>query len=179
MKKQQSPMTKKYTPVMRLLSPLLATLALLSWLSGCQCQEDVPESTFKAVHGDIYRAMTISDRSQLYDALAKIFTKDHLEAQFNRVARFQDTRVKDGVEIFIDDIEYQDLAVSGHSVKAHWIVRGSIQHNNHVHHRSLEYEADYQMVKEGGSWKVAGSEVVEHTDFELSDEERELGQNLD
>ncbi|MGB0454737.1 MAG: hypothetical protein ACPGJV_13595 [Bacteriovoracaceae bacterium] len=127
----------------------------------------------------MYKSITISDEGKLYDSLSEIFTHKQIEKHFNRIKSFQNKNKNEQIQIIIDEIEYKNILPRGESIKANWIVRGRIHHNGHKHQRSLEYQANYQFVNEDGRWKVKNSEIVEHQDFELTEEERELGQSND
>ena len=154
---------------------LLVAFSLSLTLTNCSCREDVPVEDFKTIHGKIYESMLISDKGQLYDFLDKIFAKSEIERHFDRIGKFQAKKKSDQVKIFIDDIEYKKIAADGNTVTANWIVRGRIHHASHIHQRSLEYEAEYSLRQENSAWKIVSSQIIEHEDFELTDEERELG----
>ena len=143
------------------------------------CEKKVPVETFKTLHQKIYQSMTISDTSRLYDALDEVFTKSELEKHFKRIRGFHEKKDKENIQIFVDDIEYLDFDSESRSVTVNWIVRGRIKHNQHIHHRSLEYTAKYTLEKQGELWKISQSEIVEHDDFQLSEEELELGKQND
>lgn len=157
----------------------LTALLLSLTLTNCTCHKGVPTEEFKEIHRKVYDSMLISNKSQLYDFLEQIFAKSEIERHFARIGKFQTKKENDRVEIFIDDIEYKKVVVKGNTVKANWIVRGRVHHNSHIHQRSLEYEAEYFLKKENGQWKVVNSQMIEHEDFELTDEERELGKSND
>ncbi len=158
---------------------VFGTLSTISLGMGCSCQKDVPEETFKSLHGRVYGSITVDDTDALYETLAEIFTQREVEKNFERIRQFHLKKASEKVVIIIDDIEYRSIDVSGASVDAHWIVRGRIKHNRHLHRRSLEYKANYTLSKEEDGWKISDSELIEHADFELTEEERELGQSND
>ena len=159
-------MISKYLPVV--------ILAFCSFLP-LSCQKNIPSKKFKNIHERIYKSITITDKSHLYDALSEVFTKNEIEKNFARVSKFQEKNKLDHVQVFVDDIEYKDIQISGHYVIAHWIVRGRIKHKAHQHQRSLEYKAGYTLTQENEKWRIKQSEIMEYADFELSEKERELG----
>ena len=151
------------------------SLFLICFLAGCVCGREIPENTFKKLHSGIYKAMTFQDQSSLYDHLSSIFAKDELERHFNLFMKFQKKALHENFNVSIDDVEYREISISGNAVEANWIVRGKVQHKKHTHHRFLEYKAKYTIAEENQKWKILSSEIVEHADFELSEQEREQG----
>lgn len=111
---------------------------------------------------DIYAA---SDAGQAYDLLAAAFAGKELDRQYGYYARASRQLAEAGAGVTVWDLTYQDFRVleaRGDScrVRSKWTVFFVLGHSKHSHIRGNVYEAEFEMKRVGGEWKIVGSQIV-------------------
>lgn len=177
--------TKKLKRIGLAALAVLAMIALSTWTAVRveinnpfapvpELTNEQADTVFRALHKNIYRAFDYRDESDIYDALAHsvggdllsqlylIIHKGRLMAeQGGAVSRIQEVNILDGQK---EHVFRTDENQAAFSYQARWTVLGTVEHWGHIHERTHEYEARFEVRAESGAWRI--------TDFEVLDEKR-------
>lgn len=132
------------------------------------------DTVFTALHKNIYRAFDYRDESDIYDALAHSVGGDLLSQlyliihqgrlmaeQGGAVSRIQEVNILSGQK---ERVFRTDENQAAFSYRARWTVLGTVEHWGHIHERTHEYEARFEVQAQSDAWRI--------TDFEVLDEKR-------
>ncbi|MEO1528399.1 MAG: hypothetical protein AAFX06_23500 [Planctomycetota bacterium] len=131
-------------------------------------------SVFAALHANIYRAFDYRDEEQIYDTLAKSIDGDLLEQVYLEIRRGLQMQEQGGalsriLEVTLVDGESErqpDVRVGSESercvrYRSRWNVAGTVEHWGHIHARTNQYEAMFNLETRNGVWKVTEMELME------------------
>lgn len=144
------------------------------------------DSIFAAIHNNIYRAFEYRDNEEIYDALAMSIDGELLEdvylqirrglemqEQGGAVSRIREVEIVDGSQQPAD-IATQEQLDSGDGrrfrYRSRWNVAGTVEHWGHIHARTNQYEAVFDIQVRDETWKVTGLELLaeKRVSFETS-----------
>lgn len=144
------------------------------------------ESVFATLHKNIYRAFDYRNEEDIYDSLAKSIDGELLEEVYLQVRRGLEMQEQGGavskvrnVEILEGDKqtamdENQNPAQRGFTYKSRWNVSGTVEHWGHIHSRTNQYEALFQVEPRGNSWKITKMELLDEERVSFETDTREL-----
>lgn len=141
-------------------------------------------SIFGSLHANIYRAFDHRDEEQIYDALAKSIDGEllqrvyldvrrglEMEEQGGALSRIQDVAIIErGREPKADKGPLESGQARRARYRSRWNVSGTVEHWGHIHARTNQYEAIFDLETRDGFWKVTGMDLLEEQrlDFETT-----------
>ncbi len=143
---------------------------------------DEASAVFAALHKNTYRAFDYRDEGQVYDALAKSvdgpLLRDlyltvrkglEMQEQGGAVSRVRDVAIEAGA-VEPPAWETADRGDGSFSYRCTWTVRGTVQHWGHLHTRTNQYEALFQIESRDDAWKITHMDVLDEQrlNFETS-----------
>lgn len=136
-----------------------------------QLSDDDAREVFSQLHKNMFRAFDYRDESDVYDALAKsvdgeLLRKLYLDVneslkikeQGGAIARIQEVNLLDGTSNQIAAETADDPPGFGYQCK--WNLIGTIEHWGHIHKRTNEYDAKFQIKVIDDAWKITSMQVV-------------------
>lgn len=127
---------------------------------------------FEPLHANIYRAFDETDRSKIYDALARSVDGELLDGLFNQIYSSLVLYEAGGAVSKVQAVTPIETTVTsigrlgeddapGFTVDARWRVEGMVYHWGHSHTRVNEYRARYTVVHRAQGWRIASNEIIE------------------
>ncbi len=138
---------------------------------------------FETLHRNVYDSFGASSEEEIYDLLSVSVDAELLDELYGEVYESLILREQGGAVCGIEAVEVLERggrfpeAEDGparFSVDWKWRVHGLVSHWGHVHRRTNEYDARYEVRHDGRSWKIAGVDVREHRRLDLPDAPAEL-----
>lgn len=139
---------------------------------------------FDTLHRNIYAAFDAASEDEIYDLLAVSVAPALLDGLYGEVYESLILREDGGAVCSIQEIEVLERSIDSHPdpeamiangvepgsdqqarfhVDTSWRVHGVVSHWGHIHRRVNQYRASYAVQHDGGSWKIAGVEIQDHT----------------
>lgn len=125
---------------------------------------------FGQLHKNVFRAFDYRDKEKIYDALSKSVDGDLLqdfyidvrnslrvEEKGGAVANIQSVELLDGIDVPPSQ-KSERPAFGYHS---QWNLVGTIEHFGHIHKRTTQYEADFDVELVDGSWKITSMQATD------------------
>ena len=140
-------------------------------------------SVFAALHQNIYRAFDYRSEEDIYDALAKSIDGDLLQQVYLQIQHGLKMQEQGGAvskirEVKLLDGEKQTGAAEGSaastaksfSYRGRWNVAGTVEHWGHIHARTNQYEALFEVEMRNDVWKITKLELLaeDRVSFETS-----------
>jgi hypothetical protein len=122
--------------------------------------------------GEIYDLLAVSVAPELLDPLyVEIYESLILRQEGGAVCQVESIEVvEEATSVDVDAVyEPWDIVPEGREdapffrVRWKWRVRGLVSHWGHEHRRINEYEADYVVRNDGGGWRLAAWDVLDHS----------------
>lgn len=138
------------------------------------------EAIFRPLHSNVYRAFDYVEESDIYDALDRSVDGPFLETLYRTIFRGLVMQEEGGavarvtevrpIEIEIGDIVMQagedGVDRPAFTVACRWQVDGVVSHWGHIHERTNEYFADWDVVDGPDGWQLTGAEIREQDRLE-------------
>jgi hypothetical protein len=132
------------------------------------------DSIFVALHRNIYGAFRFREESVLYDALAvsvhgELLREIYLEIRRGLVMQEQGGAVCRVHDIEILDGQHEPIAASeagrmydkrGFAYRCRWNVSGTVEHWGHIHERTGQYEAIFDVEPVDGAWRMTRMQIL-------------------
>ncbi|MEM7475548.1 MAG: hypothetical protein AAF483_11210, partial [Planctomycetota bacterium] len=143
-------------------------------------------SIFSALHENVYRAFDYRREEDIYDALAVSIDGELLEDIYLQIRKGLEMQEQGGAISKIAEVEIlkgnmltpeeaqQEHDDSGHSrrftYKGLWNVAGTVEHWGHIHARTNQYEARFEIETRENTWKITSLDLLaeERVSFETS-----------
>ena len=141
-----------------------------------QLSEAESDSVFADLHQNVYRAFGYRTEEDVYDALAESIDGELLEDVYLQIQRGLEMQEQGGAISRIRDVEIlagsqQPLDFSGDEpplpknsqrfrYRSRWNVSGTVEHWGHIHARTNQYEAVFDIQTRDGVWKITGLELL-------------------
>ena len=131
-------------------------------------QDSTADAIFLQLHRNLFRSFDYSDESAIYDALARSVDGDLLRKlylQINDSLRISEqggavSRIEN-VEILSGQQENDPFVENGFPYRCRWNIVGTIEHWGHIHERTNQYDAQFEIQVVDGSWKIVEMEVLD------------------
>ena len=121
----------------------------------------------------MYRAFHRRTEESIYDALAHSVDGELLRTVYLEVRRNLAMEDQGGAMARIQDVELLESHVVDDrpsnelpTIRARWNVVGSVEHWGHLHQRTHQYEADFEMRMVDGHWKLAALQMRDEEQLE-------------
>ena len=106
----------------------------------------------------VYRAFSLEDEAQIYDALAKVVAGDLVSDLYLQRRAAQVASHAEDNETTILGVEVYEIAPlpteDGAAFSVAWRVVGRLRHIAHIHERINLYSADLTLAPDDGQWKL-------------------------
>lgn len=132
------------------------------------------EATFVPLHANIYRAFDYVEESDIYDALERSVEGELLEDLYRTIHRSLVMEEEEGaisrvvavrpVSLVVTAIAEQPDAEEptiGFDALYRWQVDGRVTHWGHMHERTNEYLARFEVVGTASGWRIAAINLLE------------------
>ncbi|MEL6106599.1 MAG: hypothetical protein AAFU85_11200, partial [Planctomycetota bacterium] len=142
--------------------------------SASEASNPEVDSAFASLHANIYRAFDYRDEEQVYDALAKSIDGELLQTVYLEIRRGLEMQEQGGALSRIREVAIleggkekpaYERPPSEHGrhvrYRSRWNVAGTVEHWGHIHARTNQYEAIFDLETRNGLWKVTGMDLLE------------------
>lgn len=141
------------------------------------------DAVFAALHQNIYRAFDYRSEEDIYDALAKSIDGDLLQQvylqiqhglkmqeQGGAVSKIREVKLLDGEQQVGATEDSSASAATKFSYRGRWNVAGTVEHWGHIHARTNQYEALFDVEMRNDVWKITKLELLaeDRVSFETS-----------
>jgi len=128
---------------------------------------------FSQLHQNMFRAFGYYDEEAIYDGLAKSMAGDLLRETYLQIRRSLEVKEQSGAVSKIDDVRLLEGEVTeplpdqplehpeGFAFRCHWELIGTIEHWGHIHQRTNQYTAVFNVQPVGDTWKITAMKVLE------------------
>ena len=151
------------------------------------------EALFVPLHANIYRAFDYVGESDIYDALERSVEGELLDLLYRSIYESLVIEEEQGalsrviavrpVELVVESIAPLEANESGprigFTVLYRWQVEGRVTHWGHVHERTNEYLARFDVVGTTTSWRIGSLELLEQERVNQYDDPDAVEQELD
>lgn len=123
---------------------------------------------FLQLHRNLFRSFDYHQESQIYDTLARSVNGPLLRKlylQINDSLRISEqggavSRIED-VQIFSGHQQAEPFVENGFQYRCKWNIVGTIEHWGHIHERTNQYDATFEVKVVDGSWKIIAMDVLD------------------
>lgn len=135
-------------------------------------EDEQARQVFAQLHKNMFRAFDYRHESDVYDALAKSVDGELLrelyldvneslivKEQGGAVAQVNEVNLLDGSSSNINFTSDEDTPGFGYRCK--WNLIGTIEHWGHIHERTNEYDAEFQVKVRDNGWKITSMKVLD------------------
>lgn len=125
---------------------------------------------FGQLHKNVFRAFDYRDKEKIYDALSKSVDGELLQDFYIDVRNSLRVEEKGGAVANIQSVELlygEDVPLSekrerpAFGYHSRWNLVGTIEHFGHIHQRSTQYEADFDVELVDGAWKITSMQATD------------------
>ena len=115
---------------------------------------------------NVYRAFDFREEEAIYDILDRSVAGDLLTQIYLETRRGLELQSQGGARAKVKKIELLEIASKdlggerGFEARCTWNVSGSVGHWGHIHQRTNQYEADFEIRPVDGRWKITGMEIL-------------------
>ena len=144
------------------------------------------DAVFSSLHKNIYRAFDYRNEEDIYDALAKSIDGELLEEVYLQIRRGLEMQEQGGAVSKVRDVEilegdHQESGENSTGIgnrsfayKSRWNVAGTVEHWGHIHSRTNQYEALFQVETRDNSWKITKMDLLDEERVSFETDVREL-----
>ena len=137
--------------------------------SGRLAVSDATANTiFLQLHRNLFRSFDYHQESQIYDTLARsvhgpLLRKLYLQIndslriseQGGAVSRIEDVQILSGLQ------QAEPFVENGFQYRCKWNIVGTIEHWGHIHERTNQYDASFEVKVVDGAWKIVAMDVLD------------------
>ncbi|MEE9291455.1 MAG: hypothetical protein V3U83_00860 [Acidobacteriota bacterium] len=115
---------------------------------------------------NVYRAFDFREEEAIYDILDRSVAGDLLTQIYLETRRGLELQSQGGARAKVNKIELLEIASKdlggerGFEARCTWNVSGSVGHWGHIHQRTNQYEADFEIRPVDGRWKITEMEIL-------------------
>ncbi len=146
---------------------LLAVMGVtLTFAYRSRVDDERAGAIVKALLHNVYRAFDFREESTIYDALDRSVTGDLLTQIYLETRRGLELQSQGGARAKVKQIDLLEIDARsirgepGFLARCKWNVSGSVGHWGHIHQRTNQYEAEFQVKSVDGQWKITDMEVL-------------------
>ncbi len=141
------------------------------------------DAVFATLHQNIYRAFNYRSEEDIYDALAKSIDGDLLQQVYLQIQHGLKMQEQGGAVSKIREVNLLDggkytgatdgsdaSTATKFSYRGRWNVAGTVEHWGHIHARTNQYEALFEVEMRNDAWKITNLELLaeDRVSFETS-----------
>lgn len=145
--------------------------------------DEEADAVFATLHQNIYRAFNYRSEEDIYDALAKSIDGDLLQQVYLQIQHGLKMQEQGGAVSKIREVNLLDggkytgatdgsdaSTATKFSYRGRWNVAGTVEHWGHIHARTNQYEALFEVEMRNDAWKITNLELLaeDRVSFETS-----------
>jgi hypothetical protein len=155
-------------------APAVAALILLIGAAGglaathrSRVDDEKAGTIVQALLHNVYRAFDFRKEETIYDVLDRSVAGDLLTRIYLETRRGLELQSQGGARAKVKEIELLEIGAEdrggdrGFVARCKWNVAGSVGHWGHIHQRTNQYEADFEVRPVDGEWKITGMEILQ------------------
>ncbi len=129
---------------------------------------ETANTIFLQLHRNLFRSFDYHQESQIYDTLARsvhgpLLRKLYL--QINDSLRISEqggavSKIED-VEILNGQQQFESFVENGFQYRCKWNIVGTIEHWGHIHERTNQYDALFELKVVDDTWKIVAMDVLD------------------
>ena len=129
---------------------------------------DTANRVFEQLHTNLFRAFDYSQEEDIYDALAvsvhgpllrklylQINNSLRIEEEGGAIANIEQVQRLSGVRV------QEPFVKNGFRYRSKWNIVGTIEHWGHIHQRTNQYDAQFDVQIVDGDWKLTSMEILD------------------
>ena len=134
-------------------------------------EDDQARQVFAQLHKNMFRAFDYHEESDVYDALARSVDGDLLRELYLDVNRSLRVKEQGGAAANVDEVNLLEgsktkLSASqqgsaGFGYRCKWNLIGTIEHWGHIHQRTNQYDAEFEVKVRDEAWKITSMKIVD------------------
>ena len=126
------------------------------------------DTIFLQLHRNLFRSFDYHQESQIYDTLARsvhgpLLRKLYLQIndslriseQGGAVSKIEDVQILSGLK------QAEPFVENGFQYRCKWNIVGTIEHWGHIHERTNQYDASFEVKVIDGTWKIVAMDVLD------------------
>jgi hypothetical protein len=154
--------------------PALVALALLVVAGGAfavtrhsRIDDEKAADIVQALLHNVYRAFDFREEETIYDILDRSASGDLLTRIYLEMRRGLELQSQGGARARVKQVELLKISAEDHGgdrgfiARCTWNVAGSVGHWGHIHQRTNQYEAEFEVRPIDGQWKITGMEILQ------------------
>lgn len=131
---------------------------------------DDTDEIFAQLHKNVFRAFDYHREDEIYDALANSVAGPQLQSMYLDIRESLRIKEEGGAAARIEEVNF----IEGHSVRpsesakspsfgyrCRWDLVGTIEHWGHVHQRTTQYDAMFDVELIDDAWKITSMQIVD------------------
>jgi hypothetical protein len=146
---------------------LIAAGSVLAATRHGRVDDERAGAIVQALLHNVYRAFDFRAEETIYDVLDRSVAGDLLTRIYLETRRGLELQSQGGARAKVKQIELLDIGAEdrggdrGFAAHCKWNVAGSVGHWGHIHQRTNQYEADFEVRPIDGEWKITGMEILQ------------------
>lgn len=123
---------------------------------------------FDQLHTNLFRAFDYSQEEDVYDALAVSVHGDLLRKLYLQINNSLRIEEEGGAIAHIEQVERlsgqrqeEPFVENGFRYRSKWNIVGTIEHWGHIHQRTNQYDAQFDVQIVDGDWKLTSMEILD------------------
>ena len=163
---------------------LVAGFGLAAWLTSglnqvrvvdpfgiASIEDEQARQVFAQLHKNMFRAFDYHHEGDVYDALARSVDGELLRELYLKVNRSLKVKEQGGAAANVDEVNLLDGAktklvainrdTTGFGYRCKWNLVGTIEHWGHIHQRTNQYDAEFEIEVRDKAWKITSMKVLD------------------
>jgi hypothetical protein len=126
------------------------------------------DRVFDQLHTNLFRAFDYSQEEDVYDALAVSVHGDLLRKLYLQINNSLRVEEEGGAIAHIEQVQrlsgqrqQEPFVENGFRYRSKWNIVGTIEHWGHIHQRTNQYDAQFDVRIVDGDWKLTSMEILD------------------
>ena len=134
-------------------------------------EDEQARQVFAQLHKNMFRAFDYHHEGDVYDALARSVDGELLRELYLKVNRSLKVKEQGGAAANVDEVNLLDGAktklvainrdTTGFGYRCKWNLVGTIEHWGHIHQRTNQYDAEFEIEVRDKAWKITSMKVLD------------------
>ncbi len=129
---------------------------------------ETADRVFDQLHTNLFRAFDYSQEEDIYDALAVSVHGNLLRKLYLQISNSLRIEQEGGAIAHIEQVERLSgkreklpFVENGFRYRSKWNIVGTIEHWGHIHQRTNQYDAQFDVQIVDGDWKLTSMEIID------------------
>ena len=134
-------------------------------------EDEQARQVFAQLHKNMFRAFDYHHEGDVYDALARSVDGDLLRELYLDVNKSLRVKEQGGAVANVEEVNLQDGSktelstinqnATGFGYRCKWDLIGTIEHWGHIHRRTNQYDAQFEVEVRDEAWKITSMKVLD------------------